>query len=65
MKLISESKIGDIVRFADADFEILKHHISGCTVRPIRAVVHQIKDKVISVRPSPYQVSNFTEIEEG
>lgn len=65
MKTISEFKIGDTVRFADADYEIVKHHISGCTVRPIKAAVHQVKDKIISVRPNSYQVSNFTEIQEG
>lgn len=65
MKTISEFKSGDMVRFADADYEIIKHHISGCTVRPVKTVQHRIGDKVITYRPTSYQVSNATEIEEG
>lgn len=65
MKTISEYKTGEIVRFADNDYEIINHHVSGCTVRPVKTVIHQIQDKVISVRPNSFQVSNFTEIEEG
>lgn len=65
MKLISLFKIGEVVRFADADYEVINHSLSGCTVRAYKKVVHQIKDKVITIRPSPFQVSNMTEIEEG
>lgn len=63
MKVISQYKEGEIVRFSDADYEIIKHHISGCTVRPVKTVIHQVKDRVITVRPKPFQVSNMTEVE--
>lgn len=63
MKIISEFKEGEVVRFADADYEIINQHVLGCTVRQLGAI--EINGRIVSIKKAPIQVSNMTEIQEG
>ena len=67
MKLISQSKIGDIVEIEGGQVEIIRHHIAGCLVKPVKINTQEVLGNQVAILPTSanFQISNWTEIKEG
>ena len=64
---ISDCKEGDIVEIEGGQVEIIRHHIAGCLVKPVKINTQEVLGSQVAILPTSanFQISNWTEIKEG